>query len=191
VVTICTNCSNIQITHTVDLNVSYINSCYFPKSVNKLVFVIEVSCVVWEVGTEIWCNSHINFKLEIVADRSNSIINSYSIKFAEADHPIVWTCCRRMVPYVYTLLHKSVQRRQVQDATVFALTHRSDNSFSMSIPYERLAFILSPKNIILSRCLCFPLHVPRISHTSRQREGQVLSLLEFPKIPCLKWDVEF
>lgn len=190
-VIICTNCSNIQITHRVYLNVSCINSYYFPKSVNKLVFVIEVSCVVWEVGTEFLCIIQINFRLESVADRSNSIMNYYWIKYTEAEHLIVWTRCRRMIPYAYIVLHKSVQRRQVQDATVFALTHRSDNSFSMSNPYERLTLIISPQNIILSRWVCFPLRVPRINHISRQREGQVLSLLEFPKIPCLKWDVEF
>jgi hypothetical protein len=191
VVTICTNCSNIQITHTVYLNVSCINSCYFPKSVNKLVFVIEVSCVVWEVGTEFWCVIQIKLRLESVADRSNSIINYYSIKYREAEHLILWTRRRRMILYAYIVLHKSVQRRQLQDATVFALTHRSNNYFSMSNPYEQLALIISPQNIILSRWVCFPLHVPRISHTPRQREGQVLSLLEFPKIPCLTWDVEF
>jgi len=79
-----------------------------------------------------------------------------------------------MIPYAYIVLHKSVQRRQVQDATVFALTHRSDNSFSMSIPYERLALITRPKNMILSRWVCFPLHIPRISYTSRQGEGRVV-----------------
>jgi len=96
-----------------------------------------------------------------------------------------------MILYGYIVLHKSVQRRQVQDTIVFALTHRRDNSFSMSIPYERLALIISPKNTILSGWVCFPLLVPRISHTSRQREGQVLSLLEFLKIPCVKGDEEF
>jgi len=170
-----TNCSNIQITHTFYLNFSYINNYYFPNSVNKSVFVIEASCVVWEVGTEFWCIIQVNFMLENVADRSNSIINYYSIKYTEADHLIVWTRCRRMIPYAYIVLHKSVQRRQVQDATVFALTHRSDNSFSISIPYERLALIISPKNIILGRWVCFRLHVPWISHISRQREGQVSS----------------
>ena len=57
---------------------------------------------------------------------------------------------------------------------MFALTHRSDNSFPMSIQYEQLALIISPKNIILSRWVCFPLHVPRISHISTTRRSSVV-----------------
>jgi len=148
----------------------YINSYYFPNSVNKLVSIIEASCVVWEEGTEFSCIIQINFRLESVADRSKSIINYYSMKYRDADHIIVWMGCGRMIPYAYIVLHKSVQRRQVQDATVFALTHRSDNSFSISIPYEQLALIISPKTWFLAAG-CASLYTSRelVTHLDKEK----------------------